>query len=145
MPKVYDQVFGVVTGRWPAAPDGPPDGASRSCVDDQGPGSGLAGFTLKEIPERTFLTRFQQDLGPAGVKRRAGCASVPNLIGTTVNRNYDLLEIVSDRSRVWGTAVHVRNEAVRKMRQVGTDTKNEVRGMHVPTNAISSAVEARKE
>jgi hypothetical protein len=62
----------------------------------------------------------------------------------TVDRNYDIFEILSDGSLVWRAALHGRDDAIRKLHEIGKDTKNEVRVMHVPTNTIIATTNTPK-
>jgi hypothetical protein len=57
-----------------------------------------------------------------------------------VNRDYDLFEILPDGSPIWKELVSGLTEAIRKLEELGKQTKNEVRLMHVPTNTIIATV-----
>ena len=57
-----------------------------------------------------------------------------------MDRQYDLFEILPDGSPVWRGVVDGHENAIRKLQQLADDTTNEVRVMHVPTNAIIAAM-----
>jgi hypothetical protein len=57
-----------------------------------------------------------------------------------VNRDYDLFEILPDGSPIWKELVSGLAEAIRKLEELGKETKNEVRLMHVPTNTVIATV-----
>ncbi|MGA8143213.1 MAG: hypothetical protein WB987_04910 [Candidatus Acidiferrales bacterium] len=53
-----------------------------------------------------------------------------------VDRNYDLFEIFPDGSPIWKCAVAGHENAVLKLRELASQTVNEVRIMHLPSNTI---------
>jgi hypothetical protein len=61
-----------------------------------------------------------------------------------VNRDYDLFEILPDGSPIWKELVSGLAEAIRKLEELGKETKNEMRLMHVPTNTIIATVNTRE-
>lgn len=61
-----------------------------------------------------------------------------------MNRDYDLFEILPDGSPIWKELVSGLAEAIRKLEELGKETKNEMRLMHVPTNTIIATVNTRE-
>jgi hypothetical protein len=57
-----------------------------------------------------------------------------------VNRDYDIFEILPDGAPIWKELVSGHEEAIRKLQELGNQTKNEVRLMHVSSNTIIAAV-----
>jgi hypothetical protein len=57
-----------------------------------------------------------------------------------VNRDYDIFEILPDGAPIWKELVSGHEEAIRKLQELGTQTKNEMRLMHVASNTIIATV-----
>ena len=57
-----------------------------------------------------------------------------------MNREYDLFEIFPDGSALWRDAVPGRDEAMKQLRQLSTETPNEIRLMHLPSQTLIAAM-----
>ena len=56
-----------------------------------------------------------------------------------MDREYDLFEIYPDGSPIWRDVVSGREKAILKLRELSTETANEVRVMHLSTNTVVAA------
>ena len=54
----------------------------------------------------------------------------------TTGRDYDLFEVMPDGSPVWRGTASGRRNAVRKLAQLASETRNEVRAIHLLTKAL---------
>jgi len=61
-----------------------------------------------------------------------------------MEREYDLFEYYPDGSCPWRGVVSGHEAALAKLRELATETKNEVRVMHVPTKSIVAVMNARQ-
>jgi hypothetical protein len=57
-----------------------------------------------------------------------------------VDRQYDLFEIFPDGSPLWRESVTGQESALRRLKELSSQTKNEVRAMHIPTNTVIAAM-----
>ena len=62
--------------------------------------------------------------------------------GITVDRNYDLFEILPDGSPIWKCAVAGHENAVQQLRELARHTSNELRIMHLASNTIIAVLNA---
>jgi hypothetical protein len=62
----------------------------------------------------------------------------------SVDRNYDLFEMLSDGVPVWRGAIHGREDALRKLEELAKQTRNEVRVMHEPTKTVIAVMNTPK-
>jgi hypothetical protein len=53
-----------------------------------------------------------------------------------VNRQYDLFEIFPDGSPLWRESVTGQEDALRRLKELSSQTKNEVRALYIPTNRV---------
>jgi len=56
-----------------------------------------------------------------------------------VEREYDLFEKVDGHS-IWRSSVHGHENAVRALKELAEQTKNEVRAMHLLTNSVMATM-----
>jgi hypothetical protein len=61
-----------------------------------------------------------------------------------MEREYDIFEIMPDGSPFWREVVNGHENAIRKLEELAKKTKNELRVMHVPTNAIIAVMNDSK-
>jgi hypothetical protein len=61
---------------------------------------------------------------------------------STVDRSYDLFEILPDGSPLWKCAVAGHENAVQQLRELAKHTDNEVRIMHLATNTLIAVLNA---
>jgi hypothetical protein len=61
-----------------------------------------------------------------------------------MERDYDLFEVLPDGTAMWREAVTGHENAVRKLEGLSARTKNEVRVMHLPTNALIAVKNVRE-
>ena len=61
-----------------------------------------------------------------------------------MEREYDLFEILPDGNPLWRGAVHGHENAIAKLREVAAQTANEVRVMHMASNAVIAAMNTSK-
>ena len=64
--------------------------------------------------------------------------------GRTVDREYDIFEVVEDGSLVWRETGHGHAESIRKLSALAEKTSNEVRMMHLPTKTLIAAMNTPK-
>jgi hypothetical protein len=57
-----------------------------------------------------------------------------------MNREYDLFEMFPDGTALWRLTVTGRQEAIDALQQFSTQTANEVRVMHLPTQTVIAAI-----
>jgi len=53
-----------------------------------------------------------------------------------MEREYDLFEKMPDGSLLWKTSVHGHENAIRALKELASKTRNEVRVMHLLTQAL---------
>jgi hypothetical protein len=53
-----------------------------------------------------------------------------------VDRQYDLFEIFPDGSPLWRESVTGQESALHRLKELSSQTRNEVRALHIPTNTI---------
>jgi hypothetical protein len=53
-----------------------------------------------------------------------------------LEREYDIFEVMPDGALLWRAVVVGHENAIAKLREVASKTKNECRVIHVPTNAV---------
>jgi hypothetical protein len=61
-----------------------------------------------------------------------------------MERTYDLFEILADGSPVWRVTVEGHSNAIAKLDEIASQTQNEVRVMHLPTNSVVAVMNNRK-
>jgi hypothetical protein len=54
----------------------------------------------------------------------------------TTGRDYDLFEVMPDGSPVWRGTRSGRRNAIRKLTELASETRNEVLAMHLPTKTL---------
>jgi hypothetical protein len=54
----------------------------------------------------------------------------------TLQRQYDLFEILPDGAPIWRGVAHGHENAIRQLQELAETTTNEVRVMHIASNAI---------
>lgn len=59
-----------------------------------------------------------------------------------MDRNYDLFEILPDGSPIWKCTVAGHEPALQQLKELAKRTDNEVRIMHLATNAIIAVLNA---
>lgn len=57
-----------------------------------------------------------------------------------MDRDYDIFEILPDGSPLWKVAVSGHQKAISILQQLATQTENEVRIMHIPTNTLIASM-----
>jgi hypothetical protein len=57
-----------------------------------------------------------------------------------VYRQYDLFEIFPDGSPLWRESVTGLEDATRRLKELSSQTKNEVRAIHIPTKTVIAAM-----
>jgi hypothetical protein len=53
-----------------------------------------------------------------------------------LERQYDLFEILPDHTPMWRGVVHGHENAIRQLQELAKTTTNEVRVMHIASNAV---------
>ena len=66
------------------------------------------------------------------------------LEGSPVERQYDLFEILSDGSPMWRATIPGHQAAIEKLRELSTQTENELRMMHLATNTLIAVMNPRQ-
>jgi hypothetical protein len=61
-----------------------------------------------------------------------------------MNRQYDLFEILPDESVIWRGKITGHESAISRLQELATQTRNELRVMHVETNAIIAVIHVRQ-
>jgi hypothetical protein len=59
-----------------------------------------------------------------------------------MDSEYDLFEIFPDGSALWRHTVTGREEAIRRLQELSTQTTNEVRLIHLPTSTLIASLNA---
>jgi hypothetical protein len=57
-----------------------------------------------------------------------------------MDREYDLFEIFPDGSALWRHTVTGREEAIKRLQELSTQTTNEVRLIHLPTSTLIASL-----
>jgi len=60
-----------------------------------------------------------------------------------MDRHYDMFEVLPDGILIWRDSVAGHDNAINKLREYATMTDNEVRVMHLETNAIIATMYGR--
>jgi hypothetical protein len=60
-----------------------------------------------------------------------------------VDRQYDLFEILPDGSPMWRVSISGHQPAIEKLRELSTQTENELRVMHLATNTLIAVMNPR--
>ena len=53
-----------------------------------------------------------------------------------MDRQYDLFEIFPDGTPLWWESVTGQESALRRLKELSSQTRNEVRALHIPTNTV---------
>jgi hypothetical protein len=61
-----------------------------------------------------------------------------------MERDYDLFEIMPDGTPLWREAVKGHENAIKRLQDLSTQTENEIRLMHLPTNALIAQKNVRE-
>jgi hypothetical protein len=61
-----------------------------------------------------------------------------------MERTYDIFEVMPDDSLIWRCAVTGHDRAILRLKELASDTSNEVRLMHVPTKALIAEMNVPK-
>jgi len=61
-----------------------------------------------------------------------------------MERTYDLFEIEPDGAVRWKCAIAGHELALKRLKELAQDTKNEVRVMHIPTHSIVAVMNDSK-
>jgi hypothetical protein len=61
-----------------------------------------------------------------------------------MDRTYDIFEVMLDGSLIWRCAVTGHDKAIVKLKELASDTANEVRLMHVPTKSLIAEMNVPK-
>jgi hypothetical protein len=62
-----------------------------------------------------------------------------------MDSEYDLFEIFPDGSALWRYTVTGREEAIKRLQELSTQTTNEVRLIHLPTNMLIALLNAHSD
>ena len=60
-----------------------------------------------------------------------------------MERTYDIFEILSDGHMVWRGAVAGHEAALARMRQLASESSNEFRMMHLPSDSVAAILNAK--
>lgn len=61
-----------------------------------------------------------------------------------MERDYDIFEVLPDGQPIWRAAVAGHENALRALKELAAKTTNEVRMMHLPTNAVIAMMKTDK-
>jgi hypothetical protein len=61
-----------------------------------------------------------------------------------MERDYDLFEVLPDGAVIWKEAAPDHENAIRRLQELSTQTKNEVRVMHILTNTLIASINGPK-
>jgi hypothetical protein len=61
-----------------------------------------------------------------------------------MDRTYDIFEVMPDGSVIWRCAVTGHDKAIVRLKELSSETSNEVRLMHVPTKSLIAEMNVPK-
>ena len=60
-----------------------------------------------------------------------------------MNRVYDALEVLPDGTLIWKATVVGHDDAVKKLKEVAKDNRNEFRLMHIPSKTMIARINCK--
>ncbi|MGC2764315.1 MAG: hypothetical protein WB607_02320 [Candidatus Acidiferrum sp.] len=60
-----------------------------------------------------------------------------------MEREYDLFQFCPDGSPLWCQSISGYENAIRKLQELASETENEVRAMHLPSQSVVAAIPAK--